>query len=630
MTLSHGRPPDQRSLLEELCDLEPEGLRARLVEVLEAGPAALAAMRAGLRESGTALALQRDFGEAVSVAALLPALAERLRAFLEAEAAQAWAALGSDLLLGTRLEDGRLVEQLRPREQGLAGQAALLGESFVIADARVDPRFDPALDGPAHLHVTSALVVPLVDPAGGLQGVFEAWNRPGGFVRADAARLAWLAAEAAALLEKTRLLEELLRHSGYNESILDGLGHAVLAVDTEGRVAQANRVVRRLFRCEDLVGRPAGEYFTGPNAWLAEVALSVALGGPARSVASGELQLSTGGPPPPGRPERRRRQASVKVTASPLSAAGGRLLGSLVVIEDVTREQRLRGTLERYMSQDVAERLLEEGESALGGRTLTATVLFSDIRDFTTLSERLGPQDTVRLLNDCFTLLVDVVLAHHGTLDKYLGDGLMAVFGAPFSSGDDAGDALRAAVDMLRALREFNQRRAQAGQPRVQMGLGLHTGQVVSGSIGSPRRMDYTVVGDGVNLASRLEGANREYGTQLLISEFTLTDLRRSCLLREVDRLRVRGRQAPVAVFEVLDHFPEELQATLRYVVSLYNEGLERYRLRDWGAALKMFDEALHVRPDDGPAQLYRQRCAHFLKAPPPPDWDGVWLLTSK
>ncbi len=630
MTLSHGRPPEQRSLLEELSGLEPEGLRARLEEILRRGPDLVAALREGLRESCTALSLQRDFGEAVSVAALLPALGEHLRAFLEAESAQAWATHGGDALLGTRLEGGRLVEQLRPRDQGLAGLAVLQGEAFVIADARVDPRFDPAVDAPAGLYVTSALVVPLLDPAGGLQGVFEAWNRPGGFVRADAERLARLAAEAAALLEKTRLLEELVRHSGYNESILDGLGHAVLAVDPEGRVARANRAVRRLFRCEDLVGRVVAEFFTGANAWLAEVALGVALGGPGRTVAGAELQLSVGGTPPPGRPERRRRQASVNVTASPLSAPGGRSLGALVVIEDVTREQRLRGTLERYMSRDVAERLLEEGEAALGGRTLTATVLFSDVRDFTTLSEQLGPQGTVQLLNDCFTLLVDVLLAHHGTLDKYLGDGLMAVFGAPFSSGDDAGDALRAAVDMLRALREFNLRRAQAGLARVQMGLGLNTGQVVSGSIGSPRRMDYTVVGDGVNLASRLEGANREYGTQLLISEFTLMELRGSCLLREVDRLRVRGRQAPVAVFEVLDHFPEELQATLRYVVSLYNEGLERYRRRDWAAALRMFDEALHVRPDDGPAQLYRQRCAHFVGSPPPPDWDGVWVLTSK
>lgn len=607
MTLPPGRPPDQRPLPEEL-----------------------AALQAALHESSVALALQHDFGDAVSVSALLPRLAERLRDFLGAEAGRAWATLGADLLLGASLAGERLVETRRPREQGLAGQAALLGEALVIVDARVDPRFDPAVDAPEGFHATSALVVPLLDESGGLQGVLEAWNRPGGFCRDDARRLERLCGEAAGVLEKTRLLEELVRHSGYNETILDALGRAVLAIGPEGRVAKANRVARRLFRCEDLAGRMASDYFVGPNAWLAELALGVAAGAPARSVLGGELQLTTGGPPPPGRPERRRSQASVNATASPLSAASGTLLGALVVVEDVTKEQRLRGTLARYMSQDVAERLLDEGEAALGGRTLTATVLFSDIRDFTALSERLGPQGTVRLLNDCFTLLVDIVMSHHGTLDKYLGDGLMAVFGAPFSSGDDAGDALRSAVAMLRALREFNLRRSQEGLPRVQMGLGLNTGQVVSGSIGSPRRMDYTVVGDGVNLAARLEGANREYGTQLLISEFTLAELGGSYQLREVDRLRVRGRQQPVAVFEVLDHFPAELLAGLRYVVSLYNEGLERYRRRDWAAALKMFDEALHVRPDDGPAQLYRQRCAHFLQAPPPEDWDGVWVLTSK
>jgi adenylate cyclase len=257
-------------------------------------------------------------------------------------------------------------------------------------------------------------------------------------------------------------------------------------------------------------------------------------------------------------------------------------------------------------------------------------VLFSDIRDFTQLSERLGPQETVKLLNECFTLMVDVILKHNGTLDKYLGDGLMAVFGAPYPSGDDAADALRAAIGMLQALRAFNRRRATATLPRLQMGFGLNTAEVVSGNIGSLKRMDYTVIGDGVNLASRLEGANREYGTQLLVSEFTMADLTGTYLLREVDRLRVRGRQQPVAVFEVLDYSPPEILPHLRYVVSLYNEGLDRYRQRQWEAGVKMFEEALQLKPDDGPAQLYRRRCEHFAKSPPPDNWDGVWVLTSK
>ena len=630
MTAPRDLPGDDGSDFGGFLALPAPALRARLASHLaQQGDLFLDRLVAHLREAEAAHEIARSFGDSLSVNALVPRLAERLGAFLGARLARVWMASPDGEELYTFEPSGeRLVERRRPRERTLAGQALSQGGPLWIADVRFDPRCDTALDPPPE-DAQSVLCVPLVSAEGEAVGVLETWATAGCLCEADAKRLGRLPLEAALALEKTRLIEELVRHSGYNESILDALGHAVLAVDTDGRVAKANGFARRLFRAEHLPGTLAAAFLVGPNAWVAELLAAVAASGSARSQ-GGDLALSTGRPLPPGYVERRRTSATVSVNASPLRAASGAALGTLLVIEDVTREKRLRGTLARYMTQEVADRLLEEGESALGGRLQKATVLFSDIRDFTTLSERLGPQQTVTLLNECFTLMVDIVLEQRGTLDKYLGDGLMAVFGAPYSSGHDASDALEAALDMLRALRDFNQRRAVAGQPRVQIGFGLNTDQVVSGNIGSPRRMDFTVIGDGVNLASRLEGANREYGTQLLISELTLAELDGSYLLREVDRLRVRGRQQPVAVFEVLDYAPPELLPHLRYVVSLYNEGLERYRQRQWEAARRMFDEALQFKPDDGPAQLYRRRCEHFLLAAPPDAWDGVWVLTSK
>lgn len=591
------------------------------------------ATRQARREDELVAAMTLALGGAATLSELLQRLGGLLAGFLDAEQVAVWLyAPRSDEMRG--FATGTPTSEVRvPAGRGLTGTALVTRGALTTADPQIDPRFDPLVDQPAGCDVRTLLCLPLSSGDEVVGVVVAANKRSGPFAHADEQRLRRVAPALGVLLERSRRLDELERAREDHEGILDGLSQAVFKIDPEGRVARVNAAGRRLFRRDPgaLLGREAALLFAGPNAWVNELAAAAVETGQARVAFDKELALQPATPPPPGLPERRRRAATVHAQAVPLQGAAGTPAGSLIVIEDVTREQRLRGALARYMDSDVAERLLEEGEGgALGGRVQKATVLFADIRDFTRLTERLGPRETVALLNGAFGLMVDCVLERHGTLDKYIGDGLMAVFGAPYSMGDDAESAVGAALDMLRALRGFNLLRLGRGEQRVRMGFGLNTDEVLSGNIGSPKRMDYTVIGDGVNLASRLEGANREYGTELLVSEFTLADLRRPYLLREVDRLRVRGRQRPVAVFELLDYVPEELLPHLRYVVALYNEGLERYRRREWEAARRMFDEALQQRADDGPARIYRERCAYFEQHPPKGDWDGVWDLTRK
>jgi adenylate cyclase len=314
----------------------------------------------------------------------------------------------------------------------------------------------------------------------------------------------------------------------------------------------------------------------------------------------------------------------------PLGAHGDPDLGCMLMLEDITNEKRLKGTMARYMPKEVADRLLEEGASALGGKTQKATVLFSDIRSFTTISERLGAQETVKMLNDYFGLMVDVILERGGILDKYIGDAIMAVFGAPFSSLQDADNAVLAALGMRHALRGFNQRRAAEGLAPVRMGLGLNTDEVLSGNIGSLKRMDYTVIGDGVNLASRLEGANKHYGTEILISELTVRELQGEYLLREVDQIRVKGKLQPIGVFEVFDELDERDHPGLREQLRAFAAARAIYQQRDWSRARAAFDEALSLRPDDRVSRLYLERCAHFTAEPPADDWDGVFVMREK
>jgi adenylate cyclase len=281
------------------------------------------------------------------------------------------------------------------------------------------------------------------------------------------------------------------------------------------------------------------------------------------------------------------------------------------------------------MPKEIAEKLLQEGEGALGGKSQKATVLFTDIRSFTSIAERIGPPETVRLLNEYFGLMVDVLMEHGGILDKYIGDAIMAVFGAPFTSPDDADHAVQTAIGMLRQLHGFNARRGADGIEPVAMGVGINTDEVLSGNIGSLKRMDYTVIGDGVNLASRLESANKHYGTEILVSELTVRELRGRYRLREVDRMRVKGKSQPVGVFEVLDHLDGQVPA-LDDVLAAYATSLEAYRRGAWREARESFEGVLRLRPDDGPSRMYAERCRHFLEHPPAPDWDGVWVMKDK
>jgi adenylate cyclase len=323
---------------------------------------------------------------------------------------------------------------------------------------------------------------------------------------------------------------------------------------------------------------------------------------------------------------------SANVTVLPLLSSDDAQLGTLVMVEDISSEKRVKSTLARYMDPDLADRLLAAGpqEEVLGGNESVATVLFSDIRSFTTLAEQIGPQPTVTLLNDYFARMVDCISQQGGMLDKFIGDAIMAIFGLPVPDEDDEDRALRAAIAMIRSLWEWNPERAGRGDPVIDMGIGLNTDSVVAGNIGSPKRMDYTIIGDGVNLAARLESACKHYGARILLSELTHAKLKGVYRLREVDRVIVKGKTKPVAVYECLDYHDSESFPNLMEAVGAFNEGLTRYREADFDRAGEWFEQALKANPGDRVAALYREQSAALKENPPPADWDGTSVMTQK
>ncbi|MGH8058566.1 MAG: adenylate/guanylate cyclase domain-containing protein [Candidatus Entotheonellia bacterium] len=221
-----------------------------------------------------------------------------------------------------------------------------------------------------------------------------------------------------------------------------------------------------------------------------------------------------------------------------------------------------------------------------------------------------------------------LVLNENGFLDKYIGDGVMAVYGAPLDAPDHAYRACDTALQMLTALRGLQQRWEKGGLPRIDIRIGIHSGSMVVGNMGSELRFDYTVMGDGVNLASRLEGVNKEYRTQVIMSESTWEQVNDRIAARELDVVRVKGKPETTRIFEVLGFHP--LPTAQLAMLTLFEEGLHAYRARQWGSALHLFTQTLEKTPEDYPSQLYRERCKAYLSDPPPPDWDGVYMMQSK
>lgn len=283
------------------------------------------------------------------------------------------------------------------------------------------------------------------------------------------------------------------------------------------------------------------------------------------------------------------------------------------------------------MVSDVVLRYLEEHPESfsLAGEKREATIFFSDVAGFTALSERLTPPELVAALNAYLGPMSDLIKAHRGCVNKFAGDGIMAFWGAPYPSADHALQACLAALAQQKRIRELAPKFRATSQVDLVVRMGINTGIVSAGGMGSADRREYTVMGDAVNFAARLEPANKEYGTRILLGEATRAAVKDALVTRRLDRLVVAGKSAPVEVYELIGR-KEETDAARIEAVAHFEKGLERTWRRDWEGALAEFRESLRLVPDDAPSRAFLARVRAYQAAPPPPDWQGEFVRTQK
>ncbi len=506
-----------------------------------------------------------------------------------------------------------------PNDAGVAGTVFSRGETINIPYAYADLRFDPSVDTRTGYFTRSVLCVPLVNKEGRRIGVTQVLNKRGGpFSDEDEAHLKAFTVQIAICLENAQLFEDVQSIKNYNETMLESMSNGVLTFDGDGVAVTCNAGVQRVLRARtsDIVGRKSSDLFAGDNNWIHERLEKALESKGSEAVMDGVLDV-------------RGESRSINLTISPLRQ-GGDAAGMLMMLEDISDEKRMQSTLSRYMGPVIAAKLMEQGQEALGGQSGEATILFTDVRDFTTLTEELGAPGTVSLLNEYFTIMEDCINREGGLVDKFIGDAIMAVFGAPMSHEDNEDRAVRAAISMINDLAAYNRRRSSEGKKPIEMGVGINTDAVVSGNIGSPRKMDYTVIGDGVNLASRLEGLCKPYGAKILASQNTIDRLRATYRVRPIDFVVVKGKTEPVAVHEVMDYHTAESFPNLVDVLGHFRDGLGFYRARAWAKGIACFEQALEANAADAASRVYVDRCRHFEVEPPPDDWRGEWVMTSK
>jgi len=444
--------------------------------------------------------------------------------------------------------------------------------------------------------------------------------------------------QAGIALENARLFEKIKHEQMIQKSILRSLSDGVISTDTHGSIIAANQKAYDILGVNkddgrQLEGCSIHEKIKIENANFSKW-FNASLEGideKTRNQYYPDQLLNS--------QINENHNVNISINTMVDADQGDKVQGALVILEDISQEKRLKTTMYRYMTQELAEQLLADGSAKMGGDRKEVSVLFSDIRGYTSLSEVLSAEDVVSMLNEYFETMVESVLTHKGTLDKYIGDAIMAVFGTPLALPDHAWLAVQTAIDMRHRLKEFNAKRVEKLKPKdqkefdlvnIKIGIGVNSDSVISGNIGCTKRMEFTSIGDGVNLGSRLEGTSKVYGTDIIISETTYKSCANRIWTRELDRIQVKGKNQPISIYEVYGLRSDPLSSSHEQIIELYHKARDFYHQMKFGKAIGLFGEVLELDKLNKAASLHLVRCQHFLANPPSADWDGVWRFTEK
>ena len=580
------------------------------------------------------ISIVSDVTAEIDLSALLKRVMEEATRMLNADRATLFLNDEKTNELFSRVAMGEGMGEIRlPNTAGIAGSVFTSGKTMNIPYAYADLRFNPAFDKQTGYFTRSILCVPVTNKNGKVIGCTQVLNKKGGkFTEEDESRLKAFTQQVAIALENAKLFDDVSKSRKYNESMLSSMSNGVITIDGEGKIVTCNKSGLKIFKVNEknLIGLDSNKFFTEQNQWIEEKINSVRDSKEPELIMDAEIEVLN-------QETEKNEIISVNLTILPLinEDSDGRtdekesFLGILIMIEDISSEKRMKSTMSRYMDPGIADQLLEDGADIMGGLDTTATLLFSDLRSFTNITESLGAQGTVKLLNEYFEIMVECISEQGGMLDKFIGDAIMAAFGLPISHEDDEDRGVKAGINMIKRLWDWNDLREKDGKPPLDMGLGLNTDKIVAGNIGSQKRMDYTMIGDGVNLAARLESACKQYNARILISDFTFKKLKGTYRIRYIDDVVVKGKTEPVGVHEVLDYHSEKTFPNLMDVVNHFNEGRKKYISGDFQQAITSFKECLKINSEDKLSETYIDRCTQLISQKPK-NWDGVWVMKSK
>ncbi len=555
--------------------------------------------------------------------------------------------------------EGKLKEIRLPMSMNsFAGQVALTGKLVNIGfDLYDNPNSETSkeTDNRTSYRTCSLLCMPVFNADGELIGVTQLINKKkqgdlppydptrwpeapecwrASFNRTDQEFMEAFNIQAGVALQNAKLFATVKQQEQMQRDILRSLSDGVISTDKEGKIIAVNESAKELLGLDGNV-RLEGEQISnvieiedkeknGNNKFAQWFNKAIA-GKDVRARQQyypDQTLLSKGN----------EQQRSVNLSVNTIADAAdlSKVRGALVVMEDISDEKRLKSTMYRYMTQELAEELLKLDDAKLGGDRKDVSILFSDIRGYTALTESLEAEEVVGMLNEYFESMVDAIFKNKGTLDKYIGDAIMAVFGSPLPLKDHAWRAVQTSLEMRHRLAEFNARRTANNKVPIRIGIGINSDSVISGNIGSSKRMEFTAIGDGVNLGSRLESASKQYGCDIIISEYTYKPCADQVCARELDKIRVKGKTQPVSIYELIGLASEPLSEQKQHVMEHYQKGRELYLNQDFAIAIGEFAQVLKFDPNDKPADMHLARCQHWLKTPPPENWDGAWTMTEK
>ncbi len=548
------------------------------------------------------------------------------------------------------LADGSLRELRFPIGVGFAGQVAASGEVINIPFDLYDhegAETAKKTDQETGYRTCSLLCMPIHNADGDLIGVTQLVNKnkqgyfpdynpsdwpaapefwKASFNRSDQDFMETFNIQAGVALQNAKLFETVKQQEQMQRDILRSLSNGVISTDKEGHIIAANESAKKLLGLDskeliegqlisELMRMEKGDF----SKWFC-----MAINDKNRQQYYPDQTLQS---------VKGEEHHSINLSINTIADANDskKISGVLVVMDDISDEKRLKSTMYRYMTQELAEQLLENPDAAkMGGDRKEVSVLFSDIRSYTTLTETLAAEEVVELLNQYFESMVDAVFAHKGILDKYIGDAIMAVFGSPLPLDDHEWMSVQTAVEMRHRLTDFNAKRQSEDKKTIKIGIGINSDTVISGNIGCSKRMEFTAIGDGVNLGSRLEGATKLYGTDIVISESTYRPVSDRIWTRELDFIKVKGKNNPVAIYELVGLRSETVSDQKQQVIEHYDKARRHYLNRKFAFAIAEFAAVLEIDSQDKAAALHVDRCQHWLKNPPLGEWDGAWALTEK